>query len=114
MNFVKNLKKIMEFKNGDIIELNNSAYRDIWVLIHKDFCDEETKQQFSRKQSKNYLPFMMLSGLWYENECNMKTPKAYGRAYGKTNGQLTRGHFNSIKKIGNIKTITKEQLSALS
>jgi len=95
----------MEFKNGDIIELTHYAHRDTWVLVHKDFC--ENKADFSKKQSKNYLPFLMLSGLWNDGD------KYTSKPYGKTNGQLTRGHFNSIKVIGHLSTITKEQLEKL-
>ncbi len=97
-----------DVKHGDIIEISKKKGRTVWVLLHRKYCSDEMKLNFSRKNSKNYLPFVMVSGLWHDNR-NRHTDQAYG----KFNGQLTRGCFNSMEVVGHIDSITNKQLASL-
>lgn len=95
-NFIKSYRKFLEviLHTGVVIRFKNDEVRD-WILIHQDDCGE-LSIPFSRSRSSNYLPFMILGGLWYEGDPLTSKP------YGKIAGQLTMGALNNIIIVGDI------------
>lgn len=95
----KHLKSYREFlesilHTGLVIRFKNDSVRD-WILIHQSDCSE-LSIPFSKSGSNNYLPYMILGGLWYEGNPLTSNP------YGKIAGQLTMGALNNIIIVGDI------------